>query len=266
VRLDGSKGKANASKQRALSYEHALKLEGQPKNEVAELIQKAEATDCADFVDGLSIPEELQRREEGLSAIRNAKAKSERRAAERHAREQAGYREKMAEWVRKEQETGKKPLGKQPKPPVSGPTAKDQVNLTDEDSRIVPTPGGFEQCYNAQAGVDVTSKLIVSAHVTQEPNDKQQLEPNLEKLAALPKELSTVTCLTSDSGYLSETNVKACESQEITPYIAVDRDHHNQDPWERFREPPALPGNADLVSRMRCRAQDGGWQGYLCLA
>jgi hypothetical protein len=253
VSLDGSKVKANASKHKALSYEHACKLEAQLKKEVAELLQKAEAADRADLPDGLIIPKELQRREDRLGAIRDAKTEIERRAAERHAREQAAYREKMAERGRKEQETGKKPPGKKPKPPVPGPTAKDQVNLTDGDSRIMPTSGGFEQCYNAQAGVDVTTKIIVSAHVTQEPNDKQQLEPTLKKLAALPKELGEVSGLISDSGYFSETNVKACESQGITPYIAVDREHHHQDPWDRFREPPALPEGADGVSRMRYR-------------
>ena len=253
VSLDGSKVKAHASKHKALSYERACKLEAQLKNEAAQLLQKAEAADRADLPDGLNIPEELQRREHRLEAIRKAKAEIEERAAERHARQQAAYREKMAERARKEQETGKKPRGKQPQPPVAGPTAKDQVNLTDEDSRIMPTSGGFEQCYNAQAGVEVTTKIIVSAHVTQEPNDKQQMKPTLEKLAALPRELGEVTGLISDSGYFSEANVQACESQGITPYIAVDREHHNQDPWDRFREPPALPEDADAVSRMKHR-------------
>ena len=253
VSLDGSKVKAHASKHKALSYEHACKLEAQLKNEVAQLLQKAEAADRADLPDGLSIPEELQRREDRLSAIRNAKAEIERRAAERQAREQAAYREKMAKRARKEQETGQKPPGRQPQPPVPGPTAKDQVNLTDGDSRIMPTSGGFEQCNNAQAGVDVATKIIVSAHVTPEPNDKQQLEPTLKKLVALPKELGKVSGLISDSGYFSETNVQACENQGITPYLAIGREHHHQDPWDRFREPPALPEGADAVSRMRHR-------------
>jgi transposase len=253
VSLDGSKVKAHASKHKALSYEYACKLEAQLKNEVAQLLQKAEAADRADLPDGLNIPEELQRREHRLDAIRKAKAEIEQRAAERHAREQAAHREKMAERARKEREPGKKHRGKPPQPPVPGPTAKDQVNLTDEDSRIMPTSGGFEQCYNAQAGVDVTTKIIVAAHVTQEPNDKQQMKPTLEKLAALPRELGEVTRLISDSGYFSEANVQACERQGITPYIAVDRKHHNQDPWDRFREPPALPDDADAVSRMKHR-------------
>jgi len=256
VSLDGSKVKANASRHKALSYEHAGKLEAQLRAEVAELLKKAEAADRVDLPDGLNIPEELERREERLTAIAAAKAEIERRAAERHAREQAGYDQKVAERAKKEQATGKKARGKPPKPPKPGPTAKDQVNLTDEESRIMPVSGGgFDQTYNVQAGVDTTSKLIVSAHVTQNPNDRRELLPTLEHLTALPQELGTVTELIADSGYFSATNVTACEVGEITPYIAFNRQEHNQSLWERFREPEPLPDDADAVTRMKHRLQ-----------
>lgn len=254
VSLDGSKVKANASKHKALSYEHACKLEAQLKSEVDQLLKQAGAADVADIPDGLNIPAELDRREKRLAAIRRAKAEIERRAAERQEREKAAYEKKVAERNQKEQESGKKPRGKQPKPPTPGPTAKDQVNLTDKDSRLMPTSGGgFEQGYNAQAGVDTATKLIISAQVTQQSNDKRQIKPALENLAALPKELGTVSALIADSGYFSEANIKACERQEITPYIAVDREQHNPSPWDRFQEPPALPEDADAVTRMRHR-------------
>jgi Transposase domain (DUF772) len=48
VALDGTKIHANASRHRALSYEHAGKIEAQLKAEVAELLAKAEAADQAD--------------------------------------------------------------------------------------------------------------------------------------------------------------------------------------------------------------------------
>jgi transposase len=254
VSLDGTKVKANASKHKALSYDHACKLEIQLKAEVAELLKKAETADKADIPDGMSIPEELQRREVRLAAIAEAKVEMDRRAAERHTREQAAYEEKVAARAKKESETGKKPKGKTPKPPTPGPRPKDQVNLTDAESRIMPVSGGgFEQTYNAQAAVDTESKLIVTAHITQQSNDKQELEPTLENLAALPKELGTATELLADSGYYSETNVNACEDKTITPYIAVDRQSHNRSVWERFKEPPALPENADSVTTMKHR-------------
>ena len=66
VSLDGTKIKANASRHKAFSYNHACKLEKQLKAEVTELLKKAEATDQADIPDGMSIPEELVRREERL--------------------------------------------------------------------------------------------------------------------------------------------------------------------------------------------------------
>ena len=77
--------------------------------------------------------------------------------------------------------------------------------------------GGFEQAYKAQAAVDTKSKLIVAAHITQQSNDKQELEPTLKNLAALPKELGTTTELLADSGYYSDNNVNACEGDGITP-------------------------------------------------
>jgi transposase len=254
VSLDGSKVKANASKHKALSYEHACKLEVQLESEVAKLLKAAESADKADIPDGMNVPEELQRREQRLTGIAAAKAEIERRAAERHTREQAAYEEKVTARAKKAEETGKKPKGKQPKPPTAGPMPKDQVNLTDEESRIMPVSGGgFEQTYNAQAAVDTESKLIVTAHITQQSNDKRELEPTLKNLVALPKQLGIVTELLADSGYFSETNVNACVGEEITPYIAVDRQSHNRSLWERFKEPPPLPDDADSVTTMKHR-------------
>ena len=120
----------------------------------------------------------------------------------------------------------------------------------------MPTSGkGFEQAYNVQAGVDTASKLIVSAHITQQPNDKLELVPTLENLAALPEELGKVNELLADSGYFSVANVTGCEEEGITPYIAVSRQQHNQSPWERFLEPPPLSDVADTVTQMRHRLQ-----------
>src|SRR6202021_294248 len=94
--LDGTKIHANASRHRALSYEHAGKLEAQLKAEVAVLLAKAEAADKADVADGMSIPEELERREERLKKLAEARTKIEARASERLAREQAEYEAKIA--------------------------------------------------------------------------------------------------------------------------------------------------------------------------
>jgi Transposase domain (DUF772) len=111
VAPDGSKIHANASRHSALSYEHAGKIGAQLKAEVADLLAKAAAADQADAPDGMSIPEELARREPRLAAIARAKATIEVRAKERHAREQAEHDAKMAARAAKTAATGKKPGG-----------------------------------------------------------------------------------------------------------------------------------------------------------
>src|SRR6202023_40604 len=96
VGLDGTKIHANASRHSALSYEHAGKIEAQLKAEVAELLAQAEAADQADVADGMSIPEELARRERRLGKVAEAPAKLEARAKERFEREVAEHRAKLA--------------------------------------------------------------------------------------------------------------------------------------------------------------------------
>ena len=254
ISLDGSKVKANASKHHALSWEHACKLEQQLKAEVEELLRKADEADAADIPDGMSIPEELSRRQERLAAIASAKAEISQRAEERYAKEREAYEQKLAERKDKEQSTGKKARGKDPKPPEPGPKASDQVNLTDGESRIMPASGGgFTQAYNAQASVDINTMLIVENHVSQQTNDKQEIEPAIAELSALPKDLGKVDTLLTDNGYFSEANVTRCHASDITPLIAVKRERHHLSLAERFAEPPPLPDDADDIAKMKHR-------------
>src|SRR6201746_1637374 len=96
IALDGTKIHANASRHSALSHEYAGRIEAQLQAEVAGLMAKAEAADRADLPDGLSIPDELARREQRLTEIARARAIIEARAQERHARQQAEYAANMA--------------------------------------------------------------------------------------------------------------------------------------------------------------------------
>ena len=254
VALDGTKIHANASRHSALSYEHAGKIEAQLKAEVAELLAKAEAADRADLPDGLSIPDELARREERLAKLAEARAKIEARAEERFEREQADHEAKLAARDAKAAATGKKPRGKPPQPPVEGPRPTDQVNLTDEESRIMPVAGGgFEQCYNAQAAVAAGSLLVVAADVFQATNDKRQLAPMLDKLAALPADLGKPETLLADTGYFSAANVQACGAAGIEPLIALGREAHHPSLSERFAEAPPAPDDPTAVEAMAHR-------------
>jgi transposase len=253
VSLDGTKVKANASKHRALSWGHACKIEKQLQAEVAELMQLAQEADSSDIPDEMNIPEELLRRQDRLDAIDEAKEKIEQRANERYSREVEEYEQKVADRKAKAEKSGKKPRGREPKPPTPGPRDKDQVNLTDEESRIMPSAKGFKQAYNAQAAVDLGTMCIISAHVTQSPNDKQEVVPTLEALDELPEQLGKVDTLLADTGYFSGSNVKECIAAEVTPLISTGRQKHNQPLQERFSQPESLPDNADPVEEMKHR-------------
>ncbi|TMJ24820.1 MAG: IS1182 family transposase [Alphaproteobacteria bacterium] len=254
VALDGTKVHANASRHSALSYEHASKIEAQLKAEVAELMALAEAADTADVPDGMSVPEELARRAERLQRIAEAKAKIEARAKERVERERGEYEAKLGAREEKARSTGRKPGGRPPQPPTAGPGPTDQVNLTDEDSRIMPVAGGgFDQAYNAQATVASGSLLVVANDVVQAANDKEQIAPMLDKLDRLAAALGKPETMLADSGYFSNANVTACAAAEIAPLIALGRDRHHLSWKDRFAKAPPAPENPTPLQAMAHR-------------
>ncbi|EGF32490.1 MAG: hypothetical protein ACI8WM_003263 [Burkholderiaceae bacterium] len=174
VCLDGTKMHANASRHSALSHGHIEKLEVQLKAEVQELLALAEKADQADVPDGMSLSEEIKRREDRLAVMAEARRKIAARAQESNERGKAEYDEKMTQRAAKEKDSDKKSNRKPLKPPEAGPKDSDQINLTDEESRIMPTAGcGFEQAYNARAGVDAATMLVIATQVTQATNDKE---------------------------------------------------------------------------------------------
>ena len=253
ISLDGTKIKANASRHRALSHGRIEQLEIQLKAEVESLLAMAEQADQSAVPDGMNLPEEIARRQVRLDVMAAAKVKVkvEERAKARFEKEQAEYEAKLARREQKTKESGRKPGGKPPQPPVAGPKAQDQLNLTDGESRIMLVAGGgFDQAYNAQAAVDTSSMLVVSLTVTQACNDKEQVVPMLEQLAALPASLGTPKELLADTGFYSAGNVEACEACGIDPFIAVKREQHHQAPQERFTEPGALPADATSAQAM----------------
>ena len=257
VSLDGTKMKANASKHKALSYKHACKLENQLKAEVEELLKMAEKADTQKLPKELSIPDELKRREDRLKVIADAKAEIERRAEERYQQELAEHQEKVArrDAIR---DTGKKPRGREPKAPTPGPGDKDQVNLTDPESRVMPTSGGgFIQAFNAQAVVEEDSGLIVGNHVTQATNDKQQVAPALEVLASRGELIGKPDKFLADTGYFSQGSVSDVVNFGATPYIAEKRDAHNKPLLERFKPDQPMPegDNVTALELMRWRLQ-----------
>lgn len=232
VALDGTKIKANASKNKAMSYKRMKEEEARLKAEVAELMQKAEAVDgeedCRYGKDkrGDELPKELSFREARLKKIREAKA----------ALEEEAKREAEIAAVSNKKHSGV-------------PDDKAQRNFTDPESRIMPAPGGkhFIQAYNAQAAVDSAHQVIVAAEVTNKPTDRGQSEPMMEVVkentGKLPRQMS------ADAGYFSSDAVKNLSTQGIDVYMPPDRMGH------RLTLPSAprgrIPKTLSIVDRMR---------------
>lgn len=146
-----------------------------------------------------------------------ARVKAETRAAERAAKQDQAEAE------------GRKLRGKTPTRPDqdreraeqrlvaaqaaadAAPPAKTEVNVTDPDSRIMKTPGGWVQGYNAQAAVN-EHQIVVGCDVTQQANDSLQLLPMIQAVlhsihaAGI---LAVIGLFLADAGYWSEANATA---------------------------------------------------------
>ena len=250
ISLDGTKIHADASKSKAVSYKRLVELEAHLRAEVDELFALAERLDERERPDGLVVREEIARREDHLARLAEAKALIEARARERDALERAAYEDTIAQREEKERTTGHRPRGRVPTPPVPGPRAKDQYNVTDPDARIMknPTDQGFDQDDNAPVAVDQQSLLIVGTSLSNHPNDSHEAEPTL---AAIPPEVGTPDAAALDHGYGGPATLKACADRDIDPYSATGREPHHQSWQERFApEPDPPPEDASAHVKM----------------
>jgi len=224
IYIDGTKVQANASRHKAMSYEYIQKLEKQLEEEIDKLLDLATAKDESEKDLDLDIPTEIKLRKDRLDKIQEAKKVVEQRASDRYEMEKMEYDAKMTQRKDKEEKTGKKPRGKEPKAPSDQPNDKDQYNFTDPESRIMKTSKGFDQCYNGQAAVN-DDMIILGAYSNSHVNDKQEFIPAID---AVPEELleKTSTAI-ADAGYFSENNITDCEQRNITPIISISREKHN---------------------------------------
>jgi len=259
VAADGTKVLANASKHSAVSYQRAGELMERLDKEVQQLMAKAEEADSTPLQDGLSIPQEITRRQERKAALAHARAEIEARAHARYTTQLVEHEQKLAERAAKK-ERGEKGGGKPPEGPTPDPQPKDQYNFTDPESRIMKASDGphFEQSYNAQAAVEVNSRLIVGQRVSQSSNDKQELAPTL---AAIPMEAGTINAVLVDSGFFSEKAVQQVEKNEAgehprtTVYAAVEKTSHHRSvaDLEAKPEPVPPPAHASMKEVMQHR-------------
>jgi transposase len=255
VSLDGTKIRANASKHNALSLKRATDLQQRFRREAQRMLELAEQADREDQDEEFHLPAELARREDRIRAIKEAVERIRAREAERVEREKAEREEADAERAELEKTNGRRFENPRNHNRVKrNPNA--QINLTDEDSRIMPSTDGFVQAYNGQLAVDTHSLLILSAHLTQHPIDVRQLKPMLEALTQLP--IGKPSALIADAGYFSELNIERCAAKGVEPYISIGREQHywGLRHWRR-PAPPQSGASALALMRYRLRTPQG---------
>ena len=229
VAIDGTHIKANASIDQNVTYERAQEIREQLQQDVADLLEQAETADKNDQ-ESQKLPKEIARREKLITKMDRAIAELKQRAAVRDAKAQAEYEEKLKERQRKEQETGKKPSGRAPKPPKTGAeNSNEQANLTDADARIMRKNkrAGFTESYNAQAAVDADgSQLIVGEHVSQSASNSTELENGIN---SIPAEVGTPKAGLLDAGYVDAEAIERVQESGIELYVSVHReDAHSE--------------------------------------
>lgn len=208
--IDGTKLKANASKHKSMSYERMKAEEARLEAEIRRIIELARGIDEAEDEEfgpdfrGDELPAELQRREDRVKKIREAKARLEEEQAERD--EASGH--------------GKK--GRKVKRPAGTPDGKKQANFTDPESRMMGNPKkGFVQGYNGQIAVDGEEMLIVAESITQSAVDQGQLVPVVKEAIATTGQKPG--SLLADAGYKSERDFQSLEEMGIDAHVALGR-------------------------------------------
>jgi hypothetical protein len=256
VALDGTKIKANASRHKAMSYGRMKEEEKRLRQEMRELLRRAESTDAAEDREhgpdrrGDELPAELARRDSRLKRIREA-----RKALEAQAKA-------AAEEERRQQEEEEKkrggPLGggRPMEPEQAVPDDKAQYNFTDPTTRIMKASNkGFDQCGNAQAAVDREHQIIVAADVTNEANDKRQFRPMARQARQNVGRGRHIQKMSSDNGYFSEETVNWAERNHLNVYIATGRIKHGEQVPDcpRGRPPAGLTVKERMARKLRTK-------------
>jgi transposase len=248
VALDGTKLDANASRHKAMSYDHIAPRIEELQAEVDAMLAEAEATDreedeaYGEDRRGDEVAPELARKESRLAKLRAAKEAIEAEARER-AEAAARARAEAAGKSEEEVTAAGMAAAERAKPKPSA-----QRNFTDPDARMMKTNHGFTYALNAQAMVDEHSQVVLAAEVTQEAGDVNQLVPMTkrteENLAEAGISGSPKTLLT-DAGYCSEDNLEAAEDLAPDVLCATGRQRHG----EKFQKTPRGPVPKDATRR-----------------
>jgi transposase len=234
VSVDGTKIRANASKHKSLRYDRAGELVEQLELEVKALLARAEQADNQETEDGQRLPEEIGRRQALKAKLEQARQRLEARAKARAKAEEEQYLRKLK--AREGRQGSRK--GPKPKAPSTVPAPQEQINLVDEDSRLMRKNkrSEYEQSYNAQAVVDAEgTQLVLTARVSQCASDRNELQPDVEQI---PAQLGTPRAVLADSGYGCQEQVEGVQSDQTEVYVCMGSEAAEQHRRHDFRPRP----------------------------
>ena len=245
VAIDGTKIKANASRHKAMSYERMQQAEAELKAQMDALLERAKTADAAEADEPeVDIPAEIQRREDRLKAITEARTRLEQRQRDADIERGRSPDDKCKPHDEDGNATGgryKREFG------VPEPTAQD--NFTDPDSRIMKRAGGgFDASYNAQTAVDEQAHIIVAAELGNNAADVGQLVPMIKAVKANTGHTPKKTL--ADAGYRSEANFEALADSGTELVVAMGRE------GKRCAEidPAKNPHTAAMAAKMQTDA------------
>jgi len=220
ISVDGTLIRANASKYRNVRHDELDEVEAYLAEQVARLMQAAEAAD--DDGDGSGqLPPDMKDPCALQEKVRQARRKIEEREEQKRQNKRATARRHRGGG--KGDPRGRKTGPVEPKPQAS-------ANLTDMDSRLMrrDMKSGFEQCFNAQAVADADgSQLILAARIADAGADNNELLPDTQ---AVPEELGEFTAVLADSGFANKEHVEALEAQGKDVYVCVRSEHRPRHP------------------------------------
>lgn len=137
------------------------------------------------------------------------------------------------------------------------------ANITDPQSRIMPTRKGFLQGYNAQLAV-TGDQLIIAVHLGQSTNDQHCFLPMMRAAQSTAARIHAVTGNTdhvigtvlADAGYNSDTNMTAPGPDRL---IAIGKDRDQSIAATKDPAQGQLPADATArqINNHRLRTPEG---------
>lgn len=130
----------------------------------------------------------------------------------------------------------------------------EQFNTHESDARMMRTHKGPRVAYNVQTAVDAEHCLILHHEVTQDSDDRKQLEP-MAKVAKEHLQQDELT-VTADAGYSNGKQFQACEDENITVYVPPNRSGNSSGKEKEFFDRTVFTYDASQ-DRYQCPA--GKW-------